>query len=81
MGPGMTRLRCRKNRLAGVAFAASLGAKTLAEPHKIPAETITAAPFEAWPTVDGYVIPDETYKLYSRGRQADVPASMAMGLR
>jgi para-nitrobenzyl esterase len=71
MGPGMIRLTDAEN--GGVAFGASLGASSLAELRKIPAEKITASPFEAWPNADGYVIPDETYKLYAKGHQAQVP--------
>jgi para-nitrobenzyl esterase len=68
---------------AGVAFASSLGARSLAELRKIPAETITESTFEglpgvygtspSLPIVDGYVQPDDTYTLYTKGKQADVP--------
>jgi para-nitrobenzyl esterase len=71
MGPGMLVLADAER--SGAAFSESLGAKSLADLRKIPAEKITASPFEAWPNVDGYVIPDETYSLYARGRQAPVP--------
>ncbi|MGC1521890.1 MAG: carboxylesterase family protein [Steroidobacteraceae bacterium] len=71
MGPGMPVLADAER--SGVAFAESLGAQSLADLRKVPAEKITAPPFEAWPNIDGYVIPDETYTLYARGRQASVP--------
>lgn len=68
---------------SGIAFAGILGARSIAELRRIPAEQITATEFEglpeiphsnaALPIVDGYVIPDDTYKLYSAGKQADVP--------
>jgi para-nitrobenzyl esterase len=68
---------------AGVAFAASLGAKSIAELRKVPAEKITASTFEGLPgvygtgqtlpIVDGYVLPDDTYALYAKGEQAQVP--------
>jgi para-nitrobenzyl esterase len=68
---------------AGVAFATSLGAKSIAELRRIPAEKITASTFEgipgvygtgqSLPIVDGYVLPDDTYALYAKGEQAQVP--------
>jgi para-nitrobenzyl esterase len=71
MGPGMLVLADAER--SGTAFSESLGAKSLADLRKIPAEKITASPFEAWPNVDGYAIPDETYSVYANGRQAPVP--------
>jgi para-nitrobenzyl esterase len=81
MGPGMPVLADAEK--SGVAFAASLGAKSIGELRKVSAEKITASKFEvpagspgtnhAWPIVDGYVIPDETYTLYAKGMQADIP--------
>jgi para-nitrobenzyl esterase len=67
----------------GIAFAKSLGARSIAELRRVPADKITAADFQglpgvpnsnmALPIVDGYVIPDDPYTLYSEGKQADVP--------
>ena len=81
MGPGMAALADAEK--SGVAFAASLGAQSIAELRKVPADKISGATFEvpagsagtnqAWPIVDGYVIPEETYSMYAKGLQADVP--------
>jgi para-nitrobenzyl esterase len=81
MGPGVAVLADAEK--SGVAFAASLGAQSIAELRKVSAEKISGSTFEvppgspgtnqAWPIVDGYVIPDETYTLYAKGMQADVP--------
>jgi len=81
MGPGMTVLADAET--SGVAFAASLGARSISELRRVSAERISGSTFEvppgspgsnqAWPIVDGYVIPAETYTLYSKGLQADVP--------
>jgi para-nitrobenzyl esterase len=81
MGPGMATLA--EAEKSGVAFAASLGAESIAELRKVPAEKISSSKFEgqpgfqqtnqAWPVVDGYVIPDETFKSYAKGLQANVP--------
>jgi para-nitrobenzyl esterase len=68
---------------AGAAFAASFGAKSIAELRKVPADRITASTFEGLPgvygtgqtlpIVDGYVLPDDSYSLYAKGEQAQVP--------
>jgi para-nitrobenzyl esterase len=78
MGPGMIVLGDAER--GGAAFAESLGAKSLAELRKIPAEKITASPFDPWPNVDGYVIPGETYSLYAKGHQAPVPLLLGYNL-
>lgn len=68
---------------AGVAFAASLGASSIAELRKVPAAKIAAAPFPslpdkphldaAIPNIDGRLIPADVYTLFSAGKQAKVP--------
>jgi para-nitrobenzyl esterase len=67
----------------GIAFAKSLGAESIAALRKLSAVKITASEFpglpkvygtnQALPIVDGYVIPDDPYTLYARGRQTQVP--------
>lgn len=86
MGPagtqeGMAVLRDAEK--SGVAFAATMGAQSINELRKLPAERIAAARFDglpeiphsnaALPIVDGYVIPGDTYETYTAGKQADVP--------
>jgi para-nitrobenzyl esterase len=81
MGPGMATLADAEK--SGVAFASSLGARSIAELRGVSAEKISGSTFEvppgsagtnqAWPIVDGYVIPEETYTLYANGMQANVP--------
>jgi para-nitrobenzyl esterase len=78
---GMAILRDAEK--SGIAFAATLGAQSIAELRKLPAEAISSARFDglpeiphsnaALPIVDGYVIPGDTYPLYAAGKQADVP--------
>ena len=68
---------------SGVAFATSLGARSIEELRRMPADKITAARFSglpaiphsdgALPILDGYVIPADTYSLYATGKQADIP--------
>ena len=57
----------------GLAWAESLGAGSLTELRKKTADEILAAPGMASPVVDGYVIPDQLYNIFSEGRQNDVP--------
>jgi para-nitrobenzyl esterase len=62
----------------GEAFADKLGAKTVADLRKLPADDIQKASEDrqqnvGWPVADGYVIPADQYKLYLAGRYNDVP--------
>jgi len=80
-GEGMAFLV--RAEMAGVAFARTLGARSIAELRRVPADKITASDFAglpgipnsnmALPIVDGYVIPDDPYTLYQAGKQAAVP--------
>ena len=60
---------------SGVAYAKKAGVTSIAElrklaPDKLPAGWGSGA---AWPIVDGWVVPDDQYKLYSAGRYNDTP--------
>ncbi|HEY2591120.1 MAG TPA: carboxylesterase family protein [Steroidobacteraceae bacterium] len=61
----------------GAAFLAALGASTVAEARKLPAEKILKGPGASmmggrfWPNFDGYVLPRDQYLLYSVGAQND----------
>jgi len=63
----------------GAAFLAALGASTIAEARKLPAERILKGPGAStmggrfWPNFDGYVLPRDQYLLYSAGVQNDTP--------
>ena len=59
---------------AGVAYAARAGAASIAEfrkfaPDKLPGGFGSGA---AWPIIDGWVIPDDQFKLYEAGKYNDV---------
>jgi para-nitrobenzyl esterase len=60
----------------GVAFAQRMGAGSIAELRKIKPEKWISDPMSQmggfWPTVDGYVILDDQYKLYEQGKYNDV---------
>lgn len=60
---------------SGVAFAKNAGATSIAELRKMDADKLSAGMGigMAWPNIDGYVIPDDQYKLYEAGKYNDVP--------
>jgi para-nitrobenzyl esterase len=62
----------------GVKFAQGMGASTITEMRAIPADRILvaskSAPFGVFtPFVDGYVLPEDAYAIFSEGKQNDVP--------
>jgi para-nitrobenzyl esterase len=65
----------------GAHYLKSLGADTIAEARKLPADEILKGPPGAgpagagrfWPVMDGYVIPGDQYGLYETGRYNDTP--------
>jgi para-nitrobenzyl esterase len=61
----------------GAAFVAKLGAASIAEARKKPAEDILKASPPGlggtWPIFDGYVLLGDQYKLYEAGRYNDTP--------
>jgi para-nitrobenzyl esterase len=76
-GPGENMQPLAEAEKAGAAWARTLGASTLAEMRNIPAEKLLAAAQRqrgiSWPVVDGWVIPDDQYRLYEAGKYNDVP--------
>jgi para-nitrobenzyl esterase len=65
---------------AGAAWAKGLGVTTVAELRKLPAEKLIPSARggggprgPTWPVMDGWVIPDDQYKLYEAGRFNDTP--------
>jgi len=74
--PGENMRGLAEAEQSGVAYAAKAGVSTIAAlrqlaPDKLPASWGSGA---AWPIVDGFVIPDDQYKLYAAGRYNDVDA-------
>jgi para-nitrobenzyl esterase len=59
----------------GRAFAARLGATTLAALRSLPAERLLRADGQgvSWPVIDGVAVPGDEYRLYQQGKMADVP--------
>jgi para-nitrobenzyl esterase len=62
---------------AGESLAKSAGAKSIAELRNMPPEKIMAATRGqrgmAWPIVDGWVLPDDQYKIYDAKQFNDTP--------
>jgi para-nitrobenzyl esterase len=58
---------------AGVTWAASMGAKNLADLRRLTPEQLISVPAPGGPIVDGYVIPDDPTAIYREGKQIDVP--------
>ena len=57
----------------GVKYAASLGAKSIADLRAVPADRLLKAGGASGPIMDGYVLPASPYTLFSQGKQNDVP--------
>jgi len=76
-GPGENMQPLKSAEKDGAAWAQSVDASNLAELRKMPAEKLQAAAQRqrgiSWPITDGWVIPDDQYKLYETGRYIDVP--------
>jgi para-nitrobenzyl esterase len=61
--------------IAGEAYLKSTGVSSIAELRKIDTEKLPGGMQlgMAWPNIDGWVIPDDQYKLYAAGNYNDVP--------
>jgi para-nitrobenzyl esterase len=72
--PGENLKRLADAERAGEAYAKSVGAASIAELRKLPADKLPATALStAWPIIDGRVVPDDQYKLYEAKRYNDVP--------
>ncbi|HOO13502.1 MAG TPA: carboxylesterase family protein [Candidatus Marinimicrobia bacterium] len=72
--PGENMKTLRQAEKDGESYLVKCRVKTIAELRKIEADKLPASwdlP-GAWPIVDGYVIPDDQYKLYESGNYNDV---------
>jgi para-nitrobenzyl esterase len=72
--PGENMKRLADAEQSGLAYAKKAGAASIAElrkltPDKLPAGFGSGA---AWPIIDGWVIPNDQYKLYEAGKYNDV---------
>lgn len=71
--PGENLKRRADAELAGQAYVDSAKVSSIAELRKIPADKLPAIRGLAWPIIDGWVIPDDQYKLYEEGKFNDTP--------
>ena len=73
--PGENMKTLKMAEADGMSFADRAGVKSIAELRKIPADSLPGGfgMGSAWPIIDGYVIPDDQYKLYESGKYNDVP--------
>lgn len=76
-GPGENVQPLSSAEKAGAAWSSKAGAATLGDLRKIRGETLLESSRGqrgvAWPIMDGWVIPDDQYKLYAARRYNDVP--------
>ena len=71
--PGENLKRLHDAEAAGEAYVKNAGFSSIADLRKIDADKLPAVRGLAWPIIDGYVIPDDQYKLYEAKKFNDVP--------
>lgn len=73
--PGENMKTLEQAEQAGIAYADRAGASSIAELRNMDANDLPMGMGMggAWPIVDGYVIPDDQFKLYEAGNYNDVP--------
>jgi para-nitrobenzyl esterase len=73
--PGENLKRLSDAEHAGEAYVGSAGVSSIAELRRISADKLPTGRElgMAWPIIDGWVIPDDQYKLYAAGKFNDTP--------
>jgi para-nitrobenzyl esterase len=71
--PGENLKRLPDAERGGKTYLDSAKVSSIAEMRKISADKLPAIRGLAWPIIDGYVIPDDQYKLYEAGKFNDTP--------
>jgi para-nitrobenzyl esterase len=73
--PGENLKRLPDAERAGEAYAKNAGVSSIAELRKIAPDKLPAGRGlgMSWPIIDGWVIPDDQYKLYAAGKYNDTP--------
>jgi hypothetical protein len=75
-GPGENVQSLADGERAGETWALKAGVSNLSEMRRLPPDKlVTAGPGGgvAWPIMDGWIVPDDQYKLYQAGRYNDTP--------
>lgn len=72
--PGENMKTLAQAEAEGIAYAQKTGATSLEELRKLPAEKLPTGwgMGSSWPIVDGWIIPDDQYRLYEAGKYNDV---------
>jgi para-nitrobenzyl esterase len=71
--PGENLKRLHDAETAGEAYVKNSGFSSIGELRKLDADKLPAVRGLAWPIIDGWVIPDDQYKLYEKGKFNDTP--------
>jgi para-nitrobenzyl esterase len=71
--PGENMKRLPDAERAGKAYTDSAKVSSIVEMRKLSPDKLPAIRGLAWPIIDGYVIPDDQYKLYEAGKFNDTP--------
>jgi para-nitrobenzyl esterase len=71
--PGENLKKLRDAESAGEAYVKNAGYSSISELRKLDADKLPAVRGLAWPIIDGWVIPDDQYKLYEAKKYTDVP--------
>jgi para-nitrobenzyl esterase len=73
--PGENLKLLKDAEAGGIDFAQKAGASSIAALRKMDADKLPGGwgMGNAWPIIDGYVIPDDQYKLYETGKYNDTP--------
>ncbi|AEV98752.1 carboxylesterase [Niastella koreensis] len=70
--PGENLKKLPDAESAGSAYVKNAGYNSIANLRKLDADKLPAIRGLAWPIIDGWVIPDDQYKLYDAGKYNDV---------
>lgn len=71
--PGENLKKLSDAEKAGEAYAKSAGYMSIDDLRKVDPDKLPALRGLAWPIIDGWVIPDDQYKLYESGHYNDIP--------
>jgi para-nitrobenzyl esterase len=71
--PGENMKRLPDAERDGEAYVRSAGVKSIAEMRKMSVDKLPPIKGLAWPIIDGWVIPDDQYKLYAASKYNDIP--------
>jgi len=71
--PGENMKTLHDAEAAGENYVKGAGFSSIADLRKIPADKLPAVRGLAWPITDGWVIPDDQYKLYEAGKYNETP--------